>query len=175
MLLDDGIIKLRAPEPRDLDTLFIIENDVSMWSDGVTFAPVSRKQLWDYINTYDGNIFATGQLRLVAQEISSDSVVGVVDLYEYDRVNLRAYVGITVVPEYRNQGYGTRILSLIKHYCAAQLGIFMLASIVRADNESSKRIFEKNKFEVTGRFPQWIKKGHQRVDALHMQCILSDI
>lgn len=173
MILDNGIIKLRAPEPQDLDTLYMIENDVSQWSDGITFAPVSRKQLWDYIHTYDGNIYSAGQLRLVVELNEENKIAGVVDLYDYDRVNLRAYVGISVVPECRNHGLGTMILSLVKDYCATQLGMFMLACIVRADNQPSINIFQKNGFEVTGHFPQWIKKGHQRVDALHLQLVLA--
>ena len=30
-LLNDGTYKLRAPEPEDLDVLFGLENDTSLW------------------------------------------------------------------------------------------------------------------------------------------------
>lgn len=169
MLLENSEIKLRAPELEDLDTMFLIENDVRQWNDGVTFAPVSRKQLWDYISTYDGNIFAAGQLRLVIEQKSDGKILGVVDLYDYDRINLRAYVGITVTEQYRSQGIGTAVIGLITEYVKTELGMYLLAAVVRADNAPSIRVFEKNGFTITGRMPGWIKRGAGRVDAVHMQ------
>lgn len=163
------MVKLRAPEPEDLDTLYLIENDVRLWNDGVTFAPVSRKQLWDYISTYDGNIYASGQLRMVIESKSDGMIFGMIDLYDYDRINQRAYVGITVAERYRSKGIGTSVISLLKEYCKKELGIYLLAAVVRADNTPSIKVFEKNDFSVTGRMPGWIRRGNERVDALHLQ------
>lgn len=56
-------ITLRALEPVDVDTLYRWENDTRIWEAGSTLAPFSRKQLWDYIDTYDGDIYAARQLR----------------------------------------------------------------------------------------------------------------
>ena len=52
-MLTDGIISLRALEPVDVDTLYRWENDPAVWGVGLTIAPYSRKQLWDYVNNYD--------------------------------------------------------------------------------------------------------------------------
>ena len=175
MLLENSKIKLRAPEPEDLDTMYIIENDVRLWNDGVTFAPVSRKQLWDYISSYDGNIYSAGQLRLIIEQKCDGKVLGMVDLYDYDRINRRAYVGITVAEKFRSQGIGSATIQLIVEYAKNELDMFLLAAVVRADNKSSIWIFEKNGFIVTGRMPDWIRRGTGRVDALHMQVKLSDL
>ena len=66
-LLTDGTITLRAPEPADLDRLYVWENDTTLWSVGRAIAPYSRQQLADYIAGYDADIHSAGQLRLMIQ------------------------------------------------------------------------------------------------------------
>lgn len=162
-------ITLRAPEPGDVDAMYLLENDPQLWNDGVTFAPLSRKQLWDYVDTYDGNIFATGQLRLVIETVADGRFAGVIDLYEFDRVNRRAYVGITVVKSMRGHGVGSAAVRQLCSYAADMLDMNQLAAVVREDNVPSVRLFKSSGFEVTGHFPGWIKRGGTWVDALHLQ------
>ena len=162
-------IILRAPEPGDVDAMYLLENDPALWNDGVTFAPLSRKQLWDYVDTYDGNIFATGQLRLVIETVTDGRFAGVIDLYDFDRINRRAYVGITVIKSMRGHGVGAAALRWLCQYAAEMLDMNQLAAVVREDNRPSVRLFESNGFTVTGRFPAWIKRGDDWVDAVHMQ------
>ena len=168
-MLTDDVIILRAPEPADVDAMYLIENDPSLWNDGVTYAPLSRKQLWDYVNSYDGNIFAVGQLRLVVTMAGDGAVAGFIDLYDYDRVNRRAYVGITIAAGYRGKGVGHRALAVLCEYCSGQLGMRQLTAVIRADNLSCRHLFEHQGFEATGHFPAWIRRGDQWVDALHYQ------
>lgn len=171
-MLNDGTIRLRAPEPADLDTLYIIENDPSLWADGVTFAPLSRKQMFDYIDSYDGNIYSAGQLRLVIESVADGSVAGVIDLYDYDPVNLRAYVGVTVMASQRGHGVGHRALTLLCEYCRDSLHLHQLAAVVRAENRASVALFAGCGFTVTGHFPDWVRRGDDWVDAIHMQRLI---
>ena len=39
------LVKLRAIEPEDLDILYGIENDMSLWNDSITSVPYSRYML----------------------------------------------------------------------------------------------------------------------------------
>lgn len=162
-------IKLRAPEPADVDAMYLLENDIELWNDGVTFAPLSRKQLWDYVDTYDGNIYATGQLRMVIEDVSDGRFAGVIDLYDFDRVNRRAYVGVTVIKTMRGRGVGDHALKQLCSYVAEVLDMKQLAAVVREDNTPSVKLFERNGFQITGRFPSWIKRGTDWVTALHLQ------
>lgn len=169
-MLTDDVVTLRAPEPDDVDMMYLAENDVTLWNDGVTFAPVSRKQLWDYVENYDGNIYSAGQLRLVIE--SQGSVAGIIDLYDYDRINLRAYVGVTVLQPMRCKGIATRALRLLSDYCRRSLGMHQLAAVVRCDNVPSVRLFTSAGFTETGHFVDWIKRGNGYVSAIHYQKIL---
>ena len=74
-ILQDNEIRLRAPEPSDLDRMYIWENDPALWPFGSAMAPFSRKQLSDYIESYDGDIFASRQLRLVIERVADSEPV----------------------------------------------------------------------------------------------------
>lgn len=162
-------IILRAPEPADVDSMYLIENDPRVWSDGNTLAPVSRKQLWDYVANYDGDIYSSLQLRLIIQSVDSGEMLGVIDLYEYDRIARRAYVGIIVKEQYRGRGVARKTLELVINYCRDRLDMRQLAAIVRIDNDSSRRLFVGCGFEITGHFNRWIKSHDSWIDALHLQ------
>lgn len=158
-------IKLRAPEPADLDSIYILENDPTIWQHGVTTAPLSRKQLWDYIDSYDGNIFTAGQLRLVIEDINSRDFLGVVDLYDFDPTNMRAYVGITVIPSMRNKGIGTQALMLLCDYARDVLHMHQLAAITRSDNKPCISIFLNSCFSLCGTLKDWVRQGDRWISA----------
>lgn len=166
------VVVLRAPEPGDVDTMYNIENDPQIWADGVTFAPLSHKQLYDYVDGYDGDIYATGQLRLIIELCEGKAVVGVVDLYDYDKINRRAYIGITVVSSIRSKGVGKAALQTLCDYCSDKLDMKQLSAVIRADNHSCLAMFARCGFVETGRFPQWVRRGHTWIDAVHMQRLL---
>lgn len=171
-MFSDELITLRAPEPNDVDCMYIMENDMEAWSDGVTFAPVSRKQLTEYVANYDGDIYASCQLRLVVELNADRKVVGVIDLYDYDRVNRRAYVGIFISKAFRGQHIASHALALLCGYCRSRLDMKQLAAVVRDGNVPSCRLFVRAGFVVTGSFPQWVRHGNDYVDATHYQLIL---
>ncbi len=167
--LSDKKIALRAPEPSDVDSLYLLENDPRTWLDGATLAPLSRKQLWDYITTYNGDIIEAGQLRLVIELADVNEIAGVIDLYDYDRIARRAYVGVMVKEQYRNQGIGSDALRLMIDYCRERLCMRQLAAIVREDNLPSRRLFESCGFAESGRFPDWLRTSDGWTAAIHLQ------
>lgn len=156
-MLSDGKIKLRAMEPDDLDVLYRWENDTSLWDVGCAIAPFSRKQLWDYIETYDGDIFKMRQLRFMIEEIESHAAIGTIDLYDFDPVNNRAYVGILIDSDFSNQGYGARALHLIADYARKKIGMHQLVAIVPEDNIHSLKLFEKCGYKSTARLESWLR------------------
>lgn len=170
-LLTDGRIVLRALEPIDVDTLYKWENDSSLWSAGVTLAPFSRKQLWDYVNNYDGDIYAAKQLRLMI-DIPSDGfpiTIGAIDLYDFDAVNSRCAIGILIDTPYQHQGYASAALRLIEEYCHTRLSLHQLYCIVAEDNAPSRGLFDKAGFKISGRLKSWIRVASSYTDAYFYQ------
>ncbi len=169
MNIHNNIIMLRAIEPTDLDVLYRWENDVELWHTSATIAPFSRKQLWDYIENYDGDIFRSHQLRLMIEEMSTQKAVGTLDLFDFDPVNSRASVGILVDNEYQCQGYGKMALSLLEEYCKEHLSLNQLVATVSIDNKQSLALFRSLCYNEVGVMKWWLKRGHQYYDVVLFQ------
>lgn len=173
-MISDGKISLRAPEPSDVDALFIWENDCSMWFDGRIRAPLSRHQLWQYVESYSADPLVEGQARFMIVDISSRQALGSVDLYDIDIANRRAGVGVMIAPEYRRKGYASRAIALIADYCRDALGLHQLWAIVGADNTASRNLFAAASFSVAGYLRSWIRRSSSRYgDAYIYQRMLS--
>lgn len=164
-------VTLRALEPVDVDALYRWENDPAVWAVGCTLAPYSRKQLWDYIDTYDGDIFAAKQLRLMIA-LPSGETVGTADLYDFDAANSRCGVGILLAPEYRGQGYALSALTRLAEYCRSRLSLHQLYCIVWADNAPSRTLFERAGFTISGRLRSWLRTADRYSDAYLYQKML---
>ncbi len=153
-------IILRALEPSDIDTLYIWENTPEMWQYGVSQAPISRHQLWEYITNYSANPLAEGQLRLM---ITADNQnVGTVDLYDIDTRHERAFTGIMIAPAYRRNGYGRKALEELTNYCRDTLSIRLLCATIAETNEASIKLFASAGFLQVATLPGWIKETGNR-------------
>ena len=174
-MLTDGIISLRALEPVDVDTLYRWENDPAVWGVGHTIAPYSRKQLWDYVNNYDADIYSSRQLRLMIDLLGTEGTaqtVGTLDLYDFDPANSRCGAGILIAPDFRRRGYGLRALSLAADYCRGRLSLHQLYCIVGEENTASRRLFEKAGYTPCGRLKSWLRSGGSYSDAYICQKFL---
>ncbi|MBD5224465.1 MAG: GNAT family N-acetyltransferase [Bacteroidales bacterium] len=153
-------IILRALEPSDIDTLYLWENTPEMWQYGVSQAPISRHQLWEYIRSYSANPLSEGQLRLMIA--SGNEKIGTVDLYDIDSRHGRAFVGIMIAPEYRRKGYGRAALSFLTEYCRDTLSLRLLAATIAETNNASLNLFKASGFTPEASLPGWIKETGNR-------------
>ena len=160
---------LRAPEKTDVDRIFLWENEPSFFESLPQAAPLSRLQVWEYIENYKADPFATRELRLMFDDQESGQTVGYVDLFDFDPVNRRAGVGIYIDDEYRQKGFGTQALAQIETYAANTLAIHQLWAIVAIDNQPSLALFAKCGFKPAGRLRSWIRRRMQYADALFLQ------
>jgi diamine N-acetyltransferase len=172
-MLSDDKIRLRALDPTDLDVLYAWENDASLWAVGSTIAPFSRKQLWDYIENYDNDIFSARQLRFMVEDVENGNAVGMVDLFDFDPVSRRASVGIMIDAKCGNKGYGTRALQLLCDYARQTIAMHQLVAFVPVKNEYSRRLFARCKFEETAFLKDWIRVGATYQDVAVYQRVLN--
>ena len=168
--LSDGTVTLRALEPADIDTVLEWENDTRMWTSATTAAPFSRRNIEEYVLTYDADIFSARQLRLM---ICVDGVaVGAADLFDFDPVNRRAGIGVVVGEPFRRRGYAARALALLARYCRDRIGMHQLWAIVRADNASSRSMLAAAGYDTCGRLRSWLRHGTTYTDAYLYQLLL---
>ncbi|MBQ8154602.1 MAG: GNAT family N-acetyltransferase [Paludibacteraceae bacterium] len=166
-----GKIRLRAIEPEDLDLLYTIENDVSLWDVGTTNVPYSRYTLHDYIAHANDDIYSDRQVRLIVENMDGQ-VVGIADVVNFDPQHLRAELGIVILSEYRHLGYATAAIEDLLRYSLRVLHLHQVFVIVDDQNEIAKNLFNKLAFKESGRLNQWLSDGHTYHDAILMQRFL---
>ena len=161
MWFEDTDIRLRALEPEDLDWLYTLENDETLWGVGCSNVPYSRYALKSYIAESRHDIYADGQLRLVAVLKATGAVVGCVDLVDFSPRHLRAEVGIFLYPDYQNRGWGGRMLKMLVSYTREHLCLHQLYAWVAEENVQAQRLFQKSGFSRQAVLEGWLrdKKG----------------
>ncbi len=150
---------LRALEPEDLDFLYALENDPTIWELSNTLKPYSRAVLKEYLKNAHRDIYEVKQLRLCI--CSKDGArLGLIDLFDFDPKNSRAGVGLIILnPEERNKGVGSEALQLMVTYAFTVLDLHQLYANILEDNLPSIHLFEKLGFEQVGVKRDWIKWG----------------
>lgn len=164
-------MKLRAIEPEDLDVLYQIENDRSLWHVGTTNVPYSRYTLHDYVATSADDIFADRQVRLVMENYEHE-VVGMADLVHFDPQHQRAETGIVVMEPHRRKGYALQALQQLEDYALDTLHLHQLYAVIAANNDAALQLFQKAGYERQGVLKGWLCKGHDYQDAVLMQRFL---
>ena len=164
-------MKLRAIEPEDLDVLYQIENDRSLWHVGTTNVPYSRYTLHDYVATSADDIFADRQVRLVMENYEHE-VVGMADLVHFDPQHQRAETGIVVMEPHRRKGYALQALQQLEDYALDTLHLHQLYAVIAANNDVALQLFQKAGYERQGVLKGWLCKGHDYQDAVLMQRFL---
>ena len=170
-LLENNKIRLRAPEPEDLDVLYRWENDTRLWSLGTSIAPYSRYSLRQYLANNTQDIYTDKQLRFMVELIPSGEAIGTVDLYDFEPFHHRAGVGILIDPGYQKQGYGYQALQLLEEYAFSFLSLRQLHAVVPQKNIPSIRLFRKSGYAEVGTLTDWISAGDRFEDARLFQKI----
>jgi|SRR5690554_3423625 diamine N-acetyltransferase len=170
-LLENNQIGLRAPEPEDLDILYLWENDTSLWEYGASITPYSRFDLKQYLIDNKHDIYIDKQLRLIVVNKSDGATIGAVDLYDFEPFHRRAGVGILIDSNYRGQGYGLMALRIVEEYAFNFLNLKQLYAMIPENNKGSIELFTKAEYTHTGNLSNWLSKGNSFESVLVMQKI----
>jgi diamine N-acetyltransferase len=169
-ILENLTISLRAPEPEDLDLLYIWENEPSIWQVSGTLAPFSRYVLKQYLENAGKDIYQAKQIRLMIQLQKNHRPVGAVDLFDFEPHHHRAGIGILIAePSDRRQGYAREALETITEYCFTVLNLHQLYCNIAAGNAASILLFKEAGFEESGRKKEWLFDGNSYEDELFFQ------
>lgn len=168
-------IYLRALEPKDLDFLYQLENDTSIWEISGTLKPYSKKVLQLYLENTHRDIYDVKQLRLCICN-SGDDCIGLIDLFDFDPKNRRAGIGIVITKtEDRNKGVGAEAISLLCDYAFSILDLHQLYANILEENKSSIHLFEKLGFDKIGVKKEWIRTNSGFKNEIIFQKINSNV
>jgi diamine N-acetyltransferase len=149
-------IYLRALEPNDLEFIYAIENDESIWEISHTQTPYSRFLVKQYLENAHQDIYEAKQLRLAICNLNDDNAIGLIDLFDFDPKNNRAGIGILIQNKKdRNQGVGTESLQLLIRYAFHHLNLNQLYANIDSENDNSLKLFTKFDFQKIGVKKQW--------------------
>lgn len=165
------VVKLRAIEPEDLDTMYSIENDRSIWNVSVTNVPYSKQTILNYISNSVSDIYVDRQVRMMVENIYGE-IVGIVDIVNFEPSHLRAEIGIIISPEFSGRGYGRAVLNAVADYAIRILHLHQLYAIVSVNNERSLKMFKCCGYKETSCLKEWLYDGKNYVDALMLQVFL---
>ena len=162
---------LRALEPEDLDFIFDLENDETIWNISANQAPYSKFVLKQYLDNVHKDIYEVKQIRLVISSFEN-KVIGLIDLFDFDPKNLRAAVGIIISDvENRSKGFGSEALSLLINYARTHLHLHQLYANISEDNIRSIKLFESKGFTLSGVKKEWNIVGESYKNELLYQYI----
>jgi diamine N-acetyltransferase len=165
-------IELRALEPEDLELLYNWENNNSYWVISNTVSPFSKYTLKRYLENAHKNIYETGQLRMMIDQIPDKETIGTIDLFDFDPFHNRAGIGILIANEkFRRKGYASMALTCLIEYCFKTLQLHQLYCNILANNCESIDLFEKHGFVQAGIKKDWIKTPDGYIDEQFFQLI----
>ena len=156
-------MRLRAPEPEDLELLYKMENDTTLWSVGNATLPYSRYTLRNYIEQTNTDLYAERQARFVI-ELADGTAAGMIDLADYSPLDARAEVCIGLLSEHRGTGTAIEALTLLCEYAFGFLGVNQLYAYIPENHEKSKKLFQKAKFSETATLKKWKREGEKFID-----------
>ncbi len=176
-MLQKGTIKLRAVEPQDIDFLFQLENDTSLWHVSQTFVPFARFDMEQYVFSVNKQEpFATGQVRFVIEHTQNNKkyVIGTIDLFALDSINRRGGVGVVILEDYRGRSFAGTALDILIDYGFDVLNLHQLFCNIEEGNKASLKLFESRGFEISGVKKQWNWKNGKWIDENFLQLIPID-
>ena len=170
-LLQNENLSLRSPEPEDLEVLYKWENDTDVWKYGSAISPYSKFVLRQYIEDAQTDIFQSKQLRFMIVLHQNQTVVGTIDLYDFDSINSRCGVGIYIDKDWRIKGLAVQALNLLETYAFNFLKLNQLYAVIPQSNKASLSLFQHNEFKESGVLQQWISTEVTYEDATLVQKI----
>ncbi|MDX5348202.1 MAG: GNAT family N-acetyltransferase [Hymenobacteraceae bacterium] len=164
---------LRALESTDLEFLYELENDESVWQVSDTSAPFSKFVLQQYLENATADIYTTRQFRFVICEKETDKPVGAIDLYEFEPRHSRAGIGVLVKQQERGKGFAAEALQHLEEYCKNHLHLHQLFCTVPAHNEPSLKLFRQAGYSEIGVRKDWMKAPQGWQDVVEFQKLLT--
>jgi diamine N-acetyltransferase len=173
-MLSSDLVYLRPLEAEDLEFLYALENDPAVWAVSDTLAPISRYTLRQYLDNAGADFHEVRQLRLVICRQDMKIAVGTLDIFDFNPLHQRAGVGITVLGQYRRQGYARAALDLLVPYARQILRLHQLYCTISVTNRASVGLFKMAGFKKIGVRRDWLRTADGWQDVLEMQHLLSN-
>ena len=134
------------------------ENDAEDYYKLSTDIELNKFWGYDYRDDYKGvpplDYFINGVKELIARHEEyplcitlNGKIIGEVTMHNFDQKN-RAEVGVRILPEYQNKGYGSQAIKCLTDYLIDIVGVSAVKAKCFLENTPSKKMFEKLGFKL---------------------------
>ena len=172
--LENNIIKLRPPEPEDIETLYQWENDTSIWKVSHTITPFSKYIIKKFIENSHLDIYETKQYRFIIDLKNKTGIeaIGTIDLFDFDPYHNRIGLGILIKEDkHKQKGYASIALELLINYVFNTLLVHQLYCNICPNNKASLALFQKHGFTIIGLKKEWLKTSAGYEDEYMLQLV----
>ena len=145
IVLTDGVITLRPPEPGDEDAIYEACQDpeIQRWT-GVP-SPYLREHASGYLERVAAEREAGTSLAFLAVD-EEGALLGNFSVMELNRAPGYGEIGYWVAKDARGKGVASRAVVLLRDYAASELGLELIELIIHEGNTLSKRVAERTGF-----------------------------
>ncbi len=125
-----------------------------------------------YTDDVEDYIFSKDMLFLIIKDKEKNRV-GTIQLGNFNHINRRCMLSLSIHPDFQNKGYGTESVKLIVDYAFKVLQMHKVGLEVYSFNERAIRVYEKLGFVKEGHYRRHSYKDGKYVDLYYM-AILED-
>jgi RimJ/RimL family protein N-acetyltransferase len=145
IVLTDGVITLRPPEPGDEDAIYEACQDpeIQRWT-GVP-SPYLREHASGYLERVAAEREAGTSLAFLAVD-EQGALLGNFSVMELNRSPGYGEIGYWVAKDARGKGVASRAVVLLRDYAERELGLELIELIIHEGNTLSKRVAERTGF-----------------------------
>jgi len=151
-------ISFRMVEEKDLKLLYDMRYDETINEQLFEAIPVSlygqKSWMESMLKNNTSKVFM-----IIKHKKVKDEVIGCVKLKDIDHRNQKVEVGIDIVEEYRNKGYGTKAYNALIGYCFNYLNMNKMYLYVFEDNTIAVNLYKKVGFKIEGKLVRHIFKN----------------
>lgn len=152
VLLSDGVVALRRPEPVDGPHYWQMRNNLALVSSVMGFRlGVAERTVEEWIAT-GGGVTGDDLLLTAALAAEANRPIGYVKAYRVDRFSRHAWVGLSLFDEQdAGHGYGRRMLTQLCDYLRDYVALRKVSLEVLASNTRALSMYRGLGFSEEGR------------------------
>ncbi len=171
--INDGNLFLRKVSKDDIIFFFHSLKDKDMIN-YLSLGPLrslehSKRLIKSYLKTWDK--FLQFNYIIELRDNRSVKKIGSVSLWAINWHHLRSGVGIWIIPEYWERGFGSKTIVLIKNIAFNHLNLNRIEAYIAIQNERSINMFKRCEFIEEGTLKDYLKINGKFQDALIIACL----
>ncbi|MCK7593610.1 GNAT family N-acetyltransferase [Pseudomarimonas salicorniae] len=149
-VIEDDMIRLRAPGEADVDPLFALFSDHEVMRYWSRPAMQHRDEAVDYVSSIREGFAKREFINWIIAERDTDRMSGTCTFYDIQPSHLRSGIGYAVLPAEQGRGIASQAVGLACAWGFGWLDLHRVEADIHPDNHASRRVLERAGFQREG-------------------------